>query len=93
MSYKEKRTIVSILSGAILLVAYYLFAMNKINSGDAASDDLKFWATTILIFIGIGIAITIVIQIVFHILLSIKGFIGFNGVFTKILQMIGPDLV
>jgi Mg2+/citrate symporter len=32
---------------------------------------LKFWATTILIFIGIGVVAMIVIQIVFHILLSI----------------------
>ena len=32
---------------------------------------MKFWAGTMLIFIGIGIVANIVIQIVFHILLSV----------------------
>lgn len=72
MSYKEKRTLVSIASGAILLFAYCLFAINKIKMGGSAPDDLKFWATAILIFIGIGVAVNIIIQIFFHILLSIS---------------------
>ncbi len=72
MSYKEKRTLVSIISGAILLFAYCFFAINKINSGIGAPDDLKFWATAILTFIGIGVAVNIIIQILFHILLSIS---------------------
>jgi len=38
----------------------------------ADSGDLKFWAITMLIFIGIGIAGAIIIQIIFHILLSIS---------------------
>jgi len=46
------------------------------NSGAVAAGDLKFWATTMLIFIGIGIAATIAIQIVFHILTSIGIAIG-----------------
>ena len=39
--------------------------------GAIAPDDMKAWAGIILIFIGIGVASTIVIQIIFHILLSI----------------------
>lgn len=72
MSYKEKQTIVSILSGILVLVAYIIYAINKTQSGVASPDDLKFWATAILTFIVIGIVATIVIQIIFHILLSIS---------------------
>lgn len=72
MSYQEKRTLVSILSGIILLTAYYLYTIGKYQNGLVAPGDLKFWATTILAFIGIGIVAFIIIQIVFHILLSVS---------------------
>ena len=71
MSYQEKKTIVSILTGILLLAAYCIYAFSKVQSGMVAPDDMKFWATAILIFIGIGVVASIVIQIVFHILLSI----------------------
>jgi hypothetical protein len=71
MSYQEKRTITSIITGVLVLAAYCIYAFGKYQSGAAAAGDLKFWATTILIFIGIGIVAGIVIQIVFHILISI----------------------
>ncbi|MFZ5974665.1 MAG: hypothetical protein ACOYU3_04555 [Bacillota bacterium] len=71
MSYQEKKTIVSVLTGVLLLAAYCIYAFGRAFPGMAAPDDIKFWATTILIFIGIGVVASIVIQIVFHILLSI----------------------
>lgn len=71
MSYQEKRTVVSIITGAIVLAAYCIYAFGQYNSGAVAQGDLKFWAGTILIFIGIGVAASIVIQIIFHILLSV----------------------
>lgn len=71
MSYQEKKTIVSILTGILLLSAYCIYAFNKVHSGMVAPDDMKFWATAILIFIVIGVVASIVTQIVFHILLSI----------------------
>jgi hypothetical protein len=70
MSYQEKRTIVSIASGAVLLAAYSIYAFGK--AGMANLENLAFWAKTMLIFIGIGIVALIIIQIVFHILLSIS---------------------
>lgn len=70
MSYQEKRTIVSVVTGALLLAAYCIYAFGR--AGMANLDNLKFWATTILVFIGIGIVALIIIQIVFHILLSIS---------------------
>ncbi|MCX8129733.1 MAG: hypothetical protein N3I35_06505 [Clostridia bacterium] len=71
MSYQEKRTIVSIITGLLIFGAYCIYTYGKWQSGVIAADDMKFWASTMLVFIGIGIAAAIVIQIVFHILLSI----------------------
>lgn len=70
MSYQEKKTIVSVVTGTLLLIAYCIYAFGK--AGMANIDNLKFWAVSMLIFIGIGVVSMIVIQIVFHILLSIS---------------------
>lgn len=71
MSYQEKRTIVSIISGVLLLAVYCIYAIGKYQLQANSLDDLKICGTTMLIFIGIGIAAMIVIQILFHIALSI----------------------
>jgi hypothetical protein len=71
MSYQVKRTITNILTGLIVLTAYCIYAFGRYQSGILAPEDLKSWAQIMLIFIGIGIIAAIVIQIVFHILLSI----------------------
>lgn len=72
MSYQEKKTITSIITGVAVLTAYCIYAFGRYQSGAVTPGDLKFWATTMLIFIGIGVAATIVIQIIFHILLSMS---------------------
>ena len=69
MSYQEKRTVVSVVSGVLLMLAYCVYAYAKL--GFTNLTDLKPWATTRLVFIGIGVVGMIIIQIVFHILLSI----------------------
>ena len=71
MSYQEKRTIVTVLRGTLILAAYCIYAAGKAQNGMIPEGDLKFWAYTMLLFIGIGIVASIIIQIVFHILLSI----------------------
>lgn len=71
MSYQEKKTIASILSGVLVLTAYCIFVFGRYQSHMADPNDLKFCAATMLIFIGIVIAATIVIQILFHIALSV----------------------
>ncbi|WP_144032197.1 hypothetical protein [Amphibacillus jilinensis] len=71
MSYQEKKTIVSILTGLLILTYYCFYAYGKYQSGVVAINDLAFWARTMLLFIAISIVATIVIQIVFNILLSI----------------------
>jgi hypothetical protein len=72
MSYQEKRTVVSIVSGLLILAAYSIYAFDRYSSGALAPGDLQSWAGTMLIFISIGIVASIVIQIIFHILLSIS---------------------
>jgi hypothetical protein len=71
MSYQEKRIIVSIVSGLLILGAYFLYTYQKYQSGMIIEGDLKFWAGAMLLFIAIGIVSTIIIQIIFHILLSV----------------------
>lgn len=71
MSYQERRTIVSLISGISVVAAYCLHTFSRYQSGLVDPNDLKFWAGSMLIFIGIGVVASIVIQIVFHILMSI----------------------
>ena len=71
MSYQEKRTITTIITGALVLAAYCYSALGLYQSGAVAAGDLKEWAIMMLVFIGISVVATVVIQIVFHILLSI----------------------
>ncbi|MFH5882376.1 hypothetical protein [Liberiplasma polymorphum] len=71
MSYQIKRTIVTVLVGIIILISYLTYTLTRYNRGLINLQDLSFWALTILIFIGIGIGLTIVTQIIFHIAYSI----------------------
>lgn len=71
MSYQQRRTIVSLITGAGIAAAYCIDTFGRYQAGAAGADELKFWASAMLTFIGIGIAVTIAIQIVFHILMSI----------------------
>jgi len=72
MSYQEKRTIVNIATGLLVLAIYFIDTLGRYRSGAIALDDLESWAVAMLIFIGIYIAISIIIQIIFHILLAIS---------------------
>lgn len=72
MSYQEKRTATEMFSAILLLLAYSLFILTRSHTNAIDMQNISFWAGTILIFIGIGIVSTIIIQIVFHILLSIS---------------------
>lgn len=71
MSYQSKKTITSMVGGVLVLAAYCLYAFGRYSSGVIAEGNLKFWAGTMLSFIGIGVVAMIILQIVFHIALSI----------------------
>ena len=71
MSYQERKTIVSLISGVFVIAAYCIYTFGHYQMGTVDASDLKFWAGTILTFVGISIVVSIIIQIVFHILMSI----------------------
>ena len=72
MYYQEKKTIVTMLTGVLVLAAYCIYVYRKFQEGAVdLSIDLKFWATTMLIFIGAGIVAIIIILIIFHIINAI----------------------
>ena len=68
MSYQEKKTITSMASGLILMGAYAIHAWGRHQADTAPAEDLALWAGMMLKFIGIGIIVTIILQILFHIL-------------------------
>ncbi|MHB8129891.1 MAG: hypothetical protein ACYDEX_12915 [Mobilitalea sp.] len=72
MSYQEKRIIFTIITGVLILGAYCIYAYGKFQSSTAHTEDIKFWAGAILMFVGIGVVVNIVNQIVFHILIAIS---------------------
>lgn len=71
MSIQEKRTLASLATGVLVIAAYLIYTVGKLQSGLVQPEDLRYWAGTMLIFIGIGIIAAIVLQIVFCILLSV----------------------
>lgn len=72
MAFKEKRTIVTIVTGILILVAYCRQSFGRPVVETATDMILKAQAVTMLKFIGIGVLAMIVIQILFHILYSIS---------------------
>lgn len=68
MTYNSKKSITSTISAILLIIAYIIYAFSE-NS--PAPDDLKAWATLMLVFIGVGVVMLIIIQIIFHIALAI----------------------
>lgn len=68
MTYNSKRTIASMITGIVLFISYAVYAFQKYSQG---ITEIKFWAVAMLVFIGIGVAGAIVIQIIFHIVYAI----------------------
>ncbi len=71
MSYKEQKTITQMVTGVVVFAAYCIHALGQYQAGVLTQNNLRSWAITMLIFIGIGIVASIVILIIFHILHSI----------------------
>ncbi len=68
MSYQNNRTIASMITGAIAAVAYIIYATGQ--SAPAVSD-VRAWAGMMLLFIGIAVVASVIVQLVFHIALSL----------------------
>ncbi len=72
MYYQEKKTIASIIAGVLILATYSIFGISKyLEVGENLLNNLRFWATAMLIAIGGGIVVAIIIQIIFHIILAV----------------------
>jgi hypothetical protein len=67
MSYQQKRTLTSMVTSLLVFGAYCLYAFPRYGF----EDSLQAWARTMLIFIGVAALANIVVQIVFHVLLSV----------------------
>ena len=69
MAFNSKRSITGMVEGVAAVAAYIIY----ICMGNApATEDVAAWARLMLVFIGIGVAGQIVIQILFHIVFSIS---------------------
>lgn len=68
MSYQEKKSIATILGTLPIIIFYIIYTVSKQQAGIDLANDLGFWGRTMLITIGIGIVVTIVTLIVFHII-------------------------
>jgi len=68
MSYNSKKSIASMVTGILVVTAYIIYALSEHSP---ASDNLKSWAVVMLVFIGIGIAAVVIIQILSHIALTV----------------------
>jgi len=64
MAYKEKQSLITILIYILGIGSYLGYILTR---DPEQYNDSKFWASTMLIFIGILIVMTIIILIAFHI--------------------------
>lgn len=72
MSYQEKRILASVISGVGILVGYCVYGVIQYQKvGVSILSNLKYWASLMLITIGLGIAVMMVIQIFLHIFLAV----------------------
>ena len=72
MSYQEKKTITSLIVGIAIIVAYIIYINVQFQKGNVdMAVDMQFWATSMLIFIGLGILLHIVGLIVFVVICAI----------------------
>lgn len=72
MSYQEKETLVSLISSVVIFGGYCLYVFQKYQEQIFKTpNDLRFWATTILILIPVSIVATIIINIAFNVINTI----------------------
>lgn len=67
MSYPQKRTLVTIFAMTLIYAAYWIYASSNLQIGDPLNN----WAITMLIFGGVTVIAMVIVQILFHIFLSV----------------------
>lgn len=72
MSYQEKRIVASLVTGFFVMTTYCIYGVARYQAlGDSLLNNLKFWATAMLITIGLGIVVMMFVQLVLHVVLAI----------------------
>lgn len=71
MSYKSKRVLTTMVTGALLAVGYLIYALGWSGPGDAA-DALRSWAVAMLGFVAVTVVVLILVQILFHVVLAAR---------------------
>ena len=72
MTYQEKRSIVNIISTLLISSIYYWYVFQTFTEETMNSEEiLRFWGTTIFIYIPVTLGAKIIIHIVFAIVNSI----------------------
>lgn len=72
MSHEEKQNYVSLISNLAVSVPYLIHVLNKYRTENpTGSEELKYWATAVLLLIPARIAAQIIIFIIFSILEAI----------------------
>ncbi len=72
MTYQEKQNIVNIFSGLLVTAIYaWMVYQRQLQGQFDLREDYRTWGIVFLVFIGISVAIRIIIQIVFHIINAI----------------------
>jgi hypothetical protein len=67
MSFQEKRSLVTLIGNLVISIGYFLVMFPRAQDATGITNDLRFWASFILILIPVSI----VFNILFHILFVI----------------------
>ena len=68
MPYQVKKTLISLITSLIIFVSYTTQILPQIG----IQTEPKYWATVMLVYIGIGVVVMIILHIAFHIFLSVS---------------------
>jgi hypothetical protein len=72
MTFKEKKSIVSILVSTLLIITYTIFTFVRYQGGHLPLDNYQLWAITLLAFGGVYIISYILIHLIFYFVTSVS---------------------
>jgi hypothetical protein len=71
MSYHVHHALTRIIYSTVLLIVYLFYVTNQFQANILTEHEIHPWGRVMLIFIGIGIVVAILFEIIFHIFFSI----------------------
>ncbi len=67
MSYHEKRALSGLVTLLVVVMGYCIYGFGARPDRNVKNDDIKFWAGAVLLFIAVGVIITVISEIVLYI--------------------------